>query len=83
MIGLVALLIGYGIYQTAFAAKETGCMCVVTIDGKKYWQWENGDLDPDPNLTHGQVVATTAPGHCYNTTKEGETCVSGGMISIH
>jgi hypothetical protein len=29
------------------------------------------------------IAAITGPGHCYNTTKEGETCESGPMIPIH
>jgi hypothetical protein len=29
------------------------------------------------------IAATTGPGHCYNTTKEGETCESGNFIPIH
>jgi hypothetical protein len=29
------------------------------------------------------IAARTGPGHCYNTTKEGETCESGNFIPIH
>jgi hypothetical protein len=47
--------------------------------------WERGYVEGwsklpmsghDANYTSG-----TGPGHCYNTTKEGEACESGGLIS--
>jgi hypothetical protein len=53
-------------------------MCVITVDGKKYWEWDNGELVADPNLTNGQVVATTGPGHCDKTG-----CESGNFIPTH
>jgi hypothetical protein len=32
---------------------------------------------------HIIIAGRTGPGHCYNTTKEGETCESGNFIPTH
>ena len=93
----IAALVTIFCYQVAYGTNESsyvrwfpvhspihtkGCMCVITVDGKKWFEWNDGDLDGDPALTNGHIVATTGPGTCDNTTGV-ETCESGNFIPIH
>jgi hypothetical protein len=45
---------------------------------------KNGGVNCKARHIDGPVIAAiTGPGHCYNTTKEGEACESGNFTSIH
>ena len=52
-----------------------GCMCIITMNGKKYWEWGDGTLVSGPEYTDTPPIAITAPGHCANGT-----CESGNMV---
>jgi hypothetical protein len=45
---------------------------IVIVNGTKYWQWPDCDLDNDPNLTTNPPIASSGPGHCDKTGCEAD-----------